>query len=93
MGRTTEILTISLPPKIAKEVSKVARQENKTKSELFRSAFVNYIESKKMIPIVKLTSAEKKSLEKARKEMSQGEYLTLKELEHGMEPAHRKKRS
>jgi len=47
MSRTTEILTISLPPRIAKAVDKTARQENKTKSELIRSAFANYLENKK----------------------------------------------
>ncbi|MBU1091320.1 ribbon-helix-helix domain-containing protein [Patescibacteria group bacterium] len=47
MSRTTETLTISLPPKIAQTVRKTARQENKTKSELFRVALNLYLEEKK----------------------------------------------
>ena len=36
MGRTTRTLTISLPPRLYEEVERLAREENKTKSELFR---------------------------------------------------------
>ena len=36
MGRSTKTLTVSLPPRIYEEVEKLAEQENKTKSELFR---------------------------------------------------------
>jgi len=36
MGRTTKTLTVSLPPRIYDEVERLAKQENKTKSELFR---------------------------------------------------------
>ena len=36
MGRTTRTLTVSLPPRVYEEVEKLAREENKTKSELFR---------------------------------------------------------
>lgn len=36
MARATKTLTVSLPPQIYEEVEKIARQEQKTKSELFR---------------------------------------------------------
>ena len=36
MGRSTKTLTVSLPPRIYEEVERLAEQENKTKSELFR---------------------------------------------------------
>ncbi len=36
MARSTKTLTVSLPPSIYEEVERLARQENKTKSELFR---------------------------------------------------------
>ncbi len=36
MGRSTKTLTVSLPPRIYEEVARLAEQENKTKSELFR---------------------------------------------------------
>jgi len=36
MGRTTKTLTVSLPPAVYEEISRLARLEHKTKSELFR---------------------------------------------------------
>ncbi len=36
MSRTTQILTFSVPPAVVKEVEALAKQENRTKSELFR---------------------------------------------------------
>jgi CopG family transcriptional regulator/antitoxin EndoAI len=36
MGRVTKTLTISLPPQVYDEVEKLARLEQKTKSELVR---------------------------------------------------------
>ena len=36
MGRTTQIVGFSVPPTIVKEVEDLAREENRTKSELFR---------------------------------------------------------
>lgn len=36
MGRSTKTLTVSLPPRIYEEVERLAEQEGKTKSELFR---------------------------------------------------------
>jgi predicted transcriptional regulator len=47
MSRTSEIITISLPPQIAKKFKKTARMENKTQSELFRAAFSDYADNKK----------------------------------------------
>jgi len=36
MARATKTLTVSLPPQLYEEVDKIAKQEHKTKSELFR---------------------------------------------------------
>jgi metal-responsive CopG/Arc/MetJ family transcriptional regulator len=36
MSRTTQILGFSVPPALAKEVSRLAKEERRTKSELFR---------------------------------------------------------
>jgi len=36
MGRTTKILTVSLPPAVFDEIASLAKLEGKTKSELFR---------------------------------------------------------
>ncbi len=47
MSRSTKTLTVSLPPQIFEEVEKLAAQENKTKSELFRDmvrVYENYLD-------------------------------------------------
>jgi metal-responsive CopG/Arc/MetJ family transcriptional regulator len=36
MGRTTQILGFSVPPAVVKEVEELAKEERRTKSELFR---------------------------------------------------------
>ena len=36
MSRTTQILAFSVPPAVAKEIETLAKQERRTKSELFR---------------------------------------------------------
>lgn len=36
MARATKTLTVSLPPQLYEEVERIAKQEHKTKSELFR---------------------------------------------------------
>ena len=36
MNRTTKIVGFSVPPAVAREVERLARQERRTKSELFR---------------------------------------------------------
>lgn len=46
LARTTKILTLSLPPEMLKEVEKIAKEENRTRSELFREALRQYISSK-----------------------------------------------
>ena len=36
MGRTTKVLGFSVPPSLEKEVAQIAKEERRTKSELFR---------------------------------------------------------
>lgn len=52
MGRTTRTLTISLPPRLYEEVERLAREENKTKSELFRdmiTVYEDYLDEKRVL--------------------------------------------
>jgi len=43
MLRLTKLLTISIMPDFFKEVEKIAKEENRTKSELVREALRRYI--------------------------------------------------
>ena len=45
--RSTDTLTISLPAELADEVDRLARQEGRTRSELFREAFRQYAERRR----------------------------------------------
>ncbi|MDI6892809.1 MAG: ribbon-helix-helix protein, CopG family [Actinomycetota bacterium] len=50
MGRVTKTLTVSLPPQIFEEVERLAKQERKTKSELFRdmlNIYEDYLDEKR----------------------------------------------
>ncbi|MEE9591844.1 MAG: ribbon-helix-helix protein, CopG family [Thermodesulfobacteriota bacterium] len=49
--RTTKIMTLSLPPEMVKEVERIVKEENRTKSELFREALRRYIKDKRWLQI------------------------------------------
>jgi len=44
--RKTEILTLSLPPRLLEEIEKVTNKENLTRSELIREALRFYLKEK-----------------------------------------------
>lgn len=43
MGRSTRILAFSVPPGIARQIERTAREEQKTKSELLRAMWEAYL--------------------------------------------------
>ena len=43
---TRKLVTISLPPTLLKEAERVAREENRTKSELLREALRLYVDTR-----------------------------------------------
>jgi metal-responsive CopG/Arc/MetJ family transcriptional regulator len=45
--RTSSVVTISLPPAMAKQSATIAKKRHMTRSELMRSALRNYIEQVK----------------------------------------------
>ena len=45
--RTTRILSLSLPPDLFREAERIAKQEGRTKSELFREALRRYVEERR----------------------------------------------
>jgi CopG family transcriptional regulator/antitoxin EndoAI len=66
MSRISKVTTLSLPPKMVAEANKIAKEENRTKSELFREALRLYIEMRRWQKIRKW--GEKTVLEKDIKE-------------------------
>lgn len=47
MARTSKVTTLSLPPQMVKEAERIAKEENRTKSELFREALRLYINQRR----------------------------------------------
>ncbi len=43
MSRVSKVISVSIPPEMAREVQRVAREESRTRSELFREALRQYI--------------------------------------------------
>jgi len=41
--RTTKLITISIPPELLKKAEKLARKENRTRSEFFRETVRQYL--------------------------------------------------
>ena len=51
--RTTETLSLSLPPEMSKEVTKLMKQESRTRIELIREALRKYIEEREWEQILR----------------------------------------
>jgi CopG family transcriptional regulator / antitoxin EndoAI len=45
LGRKSKVLSISVPPEIARELDNMARIEDKSRSEIFKDMFKTYKES------------------------------------------------
>ena len=88
--RTTDTMTISLPPAMAKQMAKVQKQENRTRSELLREAWRQYFESR--YPVYSPTKAERAAIRKGRAEIRRGEYVTLSQLHDDLATARQQKR-
>jgi predicted transcriptional regulator len=89
--RTTETVTISLPPAMVKQMERVRKREHRTRSELIREALRHYIDSR--YPEVTPTEAELAAIRRGRAEIKAGRYITLEQLSHEVAPPHRKQGS
>jgi predicted transcriptional regulator len=76
--RTTDTMSISLPPGMAKQMAKIQKQEHRTRSELLREAWRLYFASR--YPVYAPTKAERAAINKGRAEFKRGEYVTLRAL-------------
>ena len=54
-----------------------------------RADYEEYLELKKIIPVIKLSKSEKKAVEEGRRQIKRGEYVNLKELENELENRNR----
>ena len=44
MGRTTQVISISIPPEMTSQIDRLAKNESRTRSELLREALRRYLE-------------------------------------------------
>jgi predicted transcriptional regulator len=85
--RTTETMTISLPPGMARQLEKVRKQEHRTRSELMREALRRYFDSR--FPEVTPTQAELAAIRRGRAEIKAGRFVTLEQLRNELALADR----
>src|SRR5579859_4615761 len=82
--RTTQIMSISLPPAMVRQFEEVRRRESRTRSELVREALRAYFEDR--YPAVSPTKAELAALRRGRAAFRRGDSLSLEKFLDGLEP-------
>src|SRR5271165_18876 len=86
--RTTQTMTISLPPAMVRQFEQVRKAESRTRSELVREALRAYFEAR--YPAVPPTRAELAALRRGRAAFRRGDAVPLMQFLHGVESrAHR----
>ena len=87
--RTTQTMTISLPPKIMEELEIYRQKHDFTRSELVRHALRELFYSQ--FPIYKPTRAEMKAIEQGRRDIRNGKFITLDQLHAELDSKNSKK--
>jgi len=91
---TTKTLTISPPPKMMQQLERTQKVEQRTRSELVREALRLYLGSRERrafeqwfdrIPWVKPTAEEMRAIERGRREIERGDYVTLDQLKRELD--------
>lgn len=59
--RTTNLVTISLPPGLVVEIQKIIKSQHMTRSELFRDALRQYIEEQQAKEAIRIFEKEKRA--------------------------------
>jgi len=83
-------LSISLPSEMVTLVDRAAKVEHRTRSELIREALRAYLGRR--IPVVEVSKEELATIERGRREIARGEYVTLDQVLHGVDSTARTQR-
>lgn len=81
--RTTETMTVSLPPEMLRQFEVVRKAEARTRSELVREALRAYFESR--YPAERPTKADLAALRRGRAAFRQGDTVSLDQFLHDVE--------
>ena len=73
---------------MVKQMEKVQKEENRTRSELLREAWRQYFERR--YPAIQPTKAELTAIRKGRAEIRAGKFVTLEQLFHDLDSPNRK---
>ena len=65
MGRSTKILAFSVPPAIARQIERTAREEQKTKSELLRAMWEAYLVTREREEFSRITRSAQRAAREA----------------------------
>ena len=80
--RNTALVTVSVPRPMARQIERIRKAEQRSRSELVREALRDYFRKAAGFPVVTATPAELRALKRARREYLRGETITLDEYEH-----------
>jgi len=89
--RTTQTMTVSLPPAMVRQFEVVRKAESRTRSELVREALRAYFESR--YPEAQPTKAELAAQRRGRAAFRRGDAVSLEQFLHGVEPPTRRPRT
>ena len=89
--RTTQTMTVSLPPALVRQFEAVRKAESRTRSELVREALRAYFESR--YPAVAPTRAEMAALRRGRAAFRKGDAVSLDQFLHHMDSPARRPRT
>ena len=89
--RTTQTMTVSLPPAMLRQFEAIRKAESRTRSELVREALRAYFEGR--YPSVPPTRTELAALRRGRKAFRKGDAVSLDQFLHAMEPTTRRPRA
>jgi predicted transcriptional regulator len=82
-------MTVSLPHEMLKKVEATREVEHRSRSALVREALRLYFTINATAPSYTPTSAELRAIERGRRAIARGEYLTLDELHESLADHHR----
>lgn len=89
--RTTEIMTISLPPALVRQFEVVRKKESRTRSELVREALRAYFDAR--YPAVQPTKAELAVLRRGRAAFQRGDAVSLTKFLRNVESSSHRTRT
>jgi len=96
MARTTATFSVSLPPRMAKQIERARKSEHRTRSEFVREALRRYLrdatlrEKLARLPEEKPSADELVALRKGATEIRRGRYKTLARVRHELLGPHRR---